>query len=314
MSLRSDEYQKGVPQKSYDLIREVLLVLLGVVIIVVVLAAVFGSPDYPTVRGEDVATKQPIAFEKTTVGILAGDSSLQEYGPPYTNNNENAQRLWGVAPATWFGVTLPIDATQDLVIKPLERVALLRSDVAQALQQYQQAPDPQKDAWNKAYTGALDNATYSNGHVLVAAGDYGPVPVMMDGMLALAKAGLLEGALQKSGQLPYALDSTLPLVYFEDDVDHNVAESLNMLGSQWGLIHETGRFPGAWWLWSYSFFYQIPPMNSSANGDLEVGVIMIVLFLILLFLPIIPGLNRIPRGIRLYRLIWRDWYRRPPAG
>jgi hypothetical protein len=49
-------------------------------------------------------------------------------------------------------------------------------------------------------------------------------------------------------------------------------------------------------------------MSTSPNGDLEVGAIMIVLFLILLFLPFIPGLNRIPRGIRVYRWIWRDWY------
>jgi len=30
----------------------------------------------------------------------------------------------------------------------------------------------------------------------------------------------------------------------------------------------------------YAFFYQIPPMNSSANGDLEVGLIMLAIFLI----------------------------------
>ena len=314
MSLRSAEYQQGVPQKSYDLIREVLLVLLVVVVIIVVLTGVFSSPEYPTVTGQAVATDQPIAFLKTTTGILAGQSSLQEYGPPYTNNNENAQRLVGIAPSTWFGVTHPIDATQDFVIKPLERVALFRADVSQALGVYEKASPTQQGAWSSAYLDALDKASMVGPAVQVPAGDYGPVPVMMDGMLVLAKAGLLEGALQNNAQLPYAFDSTLPLLYFQDDVDHSVAESLNMLGSQWGIIHETGDFPGAWWLWPYAFFYQIPPMNQSANGDLEVGIIMIVLFLILLLLPVIPGLNRIPRGIRLNRLIWRDWYRRRQTG
>ena len=37
---------------------------------------------------------------------------------------------------------------------------------------------------------------------------------------------------------------------------------------------------------------------------------MVLIFLILIFLPVIPGLNLIPRGIRLYRLVWHDWYRR----
>jgi hypothetical protein len=314
MSRRSDEYQQGVPQKSYDLIREGLLVLAVVVVVIVILAGVFGSPDYPTVTGQAVATDQPIAFLQTSTAILAGESSLQEYGPPYTKNNENAQRLIGIAPSTWFGVTRPIDASQDLVIKPLERVALFRSDVSQALDIYQKASSDQQDAWGSAYLDSLDKATIVAGKVQVPPGDYGPVPVMMDGMYVLAKAGLLEGALQSNPQLPYAFDSSLPLLYFEDDVDHNVAGSLNMLGSQWGIIHETGGFPGAWWLWPYAFFYQIPPMNSSANGDLEVGLIMLAIFLIILFTPVIPGLNRIPRGIRIYRLIWRDWYRERRSG
>ncbi len=189
MSRRSDEYQQGVPQKSYDLIREGLLILLVVVVVIVVLAGVFGSPDYPTVTGQAVATDQPIAFLKTSTGILSGDSSLQEYGPPYTNNNENAQRLVGIAPSTWFGVTHPIDATQDLVIKPLERVALFRSDVSQALDIYQKASSDQQSAWTGAYSDSLDKATIVAGKVQVPPGDYGPVPVMMDGMLRARKGG-----------------------------------------------------------------------------------------------------------------------------
>jgi hypothetical protein len=34
-----------------------------------------------------------------------------------------------------------------------------------------------------------------------------------------------------------------------------------------------------------------------------------ILSLILLFLPWIPGLNRLPRLLKVYRLIWRDYYR-----
>ena len=41
MSRRSDAYQQGVPQKSYDLIREGLLVLAVVVVVIVILAGGF---------------------------------------------------------------------------------------------------------------------------------------------------------------------------------------------------------------------------------------------------------------------------------
>jgi hypothetical protein len=88
-----------------------------------------------------------------------------------------------------------------------------------------------------------------------------------------------------------------------------------MAGDQWGVSHETGRFPGAWWLWPYTFLYQIPPMSSSDNADLEAVGIFTATFLLLILLPFIPGLNRLPRALRIHRLIWRDWYHsRPPPG
>ena len=34
-----------------------------------------------------------------------------------------------------------------------------------------------------------------------------------------------------------------------------------------------------------------------------------VLFLLLIAVPWVPGLNRLPRLLPLYKLIWRDWYR-----
>jgi len=34
------------------------------------------------------------------------------------------------------------------------------------------------------------------------------------------------------------------------------------------------------------------------------------LFLVLFFLPLIPGLNRIPLWLGFYKIVWRDWYAR----
>jgi hypothetical protein len=50
-------------------------------------------------------------------------------------------------------------------------------------------------------------------------------------------------------------------------------------------------------------------MNSSSNADLQVWVIMMVLSLVLVLLPFIPILRSIPRWTRVYRLIWRQYYR-----
>jgi hypothetical protein len=233
-------------------------------------------------------------------------AAFRRTGPPYTDDTDNAQRILGISRAAWTGVQIPIDAAKALVIGPLERVAALVPAVATALDTYQSATGDQRNGWNSAYLSALDEAKLVNGHVTVASGDCGPVPAMVEALRRLAQAGLLEGALQADQRLPYALDNTKALLFFQDDVDHAVAEDLDILGSQWVIIHETGFYPGAWWLVPYAFFYQIPPMSSSPNGDLHVGLIMLLILLILIFLPVIPGLNQIPRGIRLYRLIWRD--------
>jgi hypothetical protein len=309
MSKRTDDYLRGVPMKPYDLLREGLIVLGIVATIVIMLAAIFSSPDYPTVRGEDVAKLQPIAYLRTTTNILAGNSSIDGYGPPYTNDTANAQEILGIAPADWFGRTNPINPAQDFVLKPLARVALLQPDVANALQTYQGATSSQQQAWLNAYLSALDTATVNaDGQVAVPAGDYGPVETLMNGMLDLGKAGLLEGALESNARLPYSFNFTRSLLYFQDDVYGGVAQELDLTGTQWGISHETGNYPGSWWLWPYTFLYQIGPIASSANADLLVGVIMLVLFLVILLMPFIPGLNRLPHWLKVYRLIWRDWY------
>lgn len=257
-----------------------------------------------------MAQRQPIAYLKTSANILAGNSSIQDYGPPYTPDTTNAQQLLWIALANWFGVTIPIDPRRDFILKPLARVAVLNKDVASALQAYESASPGQQQAWLQAYLAALDKATVASGQVQLLGGDYGPVATLMNGMLDLGRAGLLEGALESSARLPFTLDFTRSLLFFQDDVDLSVAKTLDMLSNQWGVSHETGPYPGAWWLSIYTFLYQVPPMSTSPNADLQVGVIAAVFFLVQMFVPFIPILNRLPRWLGIYKLIWRDWYSR----
>jgi hypothetical protein len=308
MSTPSGVYLRGIPTKPYDLLKELLIISGFVLVMIVVLSVVMGSPDYPTVRGEDVAKLQPVTYLTTCTDILSGNASIQDYGPPYNSDTTNSQRIGFFAPEDWSGVTIPVNPRQDFILKPLERVGVINGDVASALQAYNSATEDQQNTWVSNFQSALDKATLVNGKVQMSDGDYGPVPTMMSAMLALGQAGLLEGALESNDRLPYTTDYTNSLLFFQDDVYASVADQLDLTGSQWGIVHETGNYPGAWWLWPYAIFYHIPPMSSSPNGDIQVGVIMIALFLILLLLPFVPGLNRLPRWLGVYKLIWRDWY------
>jgi len=312
MSARSDATLRGIPTKPYDLLREGLIVFAVVAVLIVVLAAAFGSPDYPTLTAQEVAEQEPVAYLKLVSGYLSGGSDLQTYGPPYTANPANAQRIFGFAPANILGVALPIDARKDFVLEPLARVARLRPSVQDALHQFESASDSDRAAWVAHYTVALDKAQVVGPSVELAAGDYGPVPALMDGMLDLARAGLMEAALNASANQPYALDNTKALLFMQGDVESQVAGTLDMQGGQWGISHETGNYPGAWWLWPYTFLYQVPAIGNSPNADALAGAIIGLVFLLLLTLPFIPGLNRLPRGLKVYRVIWRDWYRNHP--
>jgi hypothetical protein len=314
MNKRSEKYLSGIPMKPYDLLKEVLIMLAVIAIIVIVLASVLGSPDYPTVRAEDVANLQPVAYLETSATILAGNSSIQYYGPPYTEDRENAQHLFRQAPANWFGVKIPLDPAQDFILKPLARVSVLNGNVTGALETYESASTDQQQAWLSAYLAALDNATVVDGQVQIPSGDYGPVSTLMDSMLALGKAGLLEGALDSNVRQPFEYDFTQSLLFFQDDVDGRVAEQLDMSSDQWGVMHETGNYPGAWWLFPYAFLYHVPPMNNSSNADIQAIFIILMVFLFLLFLPVVPIFNRLPRWLRVYKLIWRDWYSRKKSG
>jgi len=87
-----------------------------------------------------------------------------------------------------------------------------------------------------------------------------------------------------------------------------VATKQHLQGEQWGVMNETGSYPGSAWLWLYTFWYQIPPFNSSGNADILVLAVMIILTAALTLMPFIPGLRSIPRKSRIYRLIWREHY------
>ncbi|APZ41860.1 hypothetical protein BW247_01065 [Acidihalobacter ferrooxydans] len=305
--------------KPYDMVREGLIVFSTIAIIVLILAAFWGFPgkNYWPLTIKEVATKAPIAFLNRTVTYFDGTSGLQTYGPPYTHDNANAQRIGPFCPACWVGVMFPLNAKVDLVMQPLQQIADLNPAVATALKTYQQASAKQQMAWSQAYTAALGKAKVQNGQVILPNGDYGPVQVLMDGMLKFARAGLLEAALTVNTNpklAPYNTDYTRAFLYLGGNIMNTVANHFDEPGGNWGMSHMAGPYPAAWWLWPYTLLYQIPAIGNLPNADLVAFLIFAAMLGTLIFLPFIPGLNRIPYKIPVYKVIWRDWYAKYPSG
>jgi hypothetical protein len=297
------------PTRDYDLVKEFIIALLVVVLLTVGLAAVFSSPDEKAISLRDWATAAPADVVATATGELAGTTTSATYGPPY-NSNATGQTLGPLPLQKWAGARLPVDSAQDLVLTPLAGLSG-NPRLAAALAVWRAADETQRAAWATAYGDALAKAPGGD-PAKVRPGAYGPVPVLADSFLALTRSGGLEGTLTSAGTF-YGGDQTRTLLLLSDGAyleDQALARHLG--GDQWGMMNETGSYPGQPWMWLYTFWYQIPPFSTSENADALVWGLMMVLSLALLLVPFIPGLRSIPRWVPVHRLVWRDYYRQHP--
>jgi hypothetical protein len=293
--------------RRYDLVKEFLAALGVMTLLAVVLAIVFGSPDKHAITLAKWANNDPNDFVVTAIAELDGTSGTATYGAPYINDPTAGQKIGPLPTQRWGGVREPIDTAQDFVLKPLSTVTN-DSELSAALEQYRAASDDQRKAWTSAYANALDKAP-DHDRTKVANGDYGPVTVLTGRLLMLATSGGLDGQLLSSGGF-YQTNYSKPLLFLADGgYLEDQARAEHLAGDQWGMMNETGRYPGQAWLWLYTFWYQIPPFSSSDNADALVWALMMVLSLLLVLLPFVPGLRSIPRLTRVYRLIWRQHYR-----
>jgi hypothetical protein len=341
------------PERRYDLIAEGTVAVIIVALLCVLAASLWGSPDGGLTRPGAPAsppgqafsarywdTSDPSDLAQTAVQELLGGTTTAGYGPPFNTTSGASQEIIGIKPAWiahWiFGLTLPINTANDFVLAPVSQIAARYNlGVAAAVRLYKaaggdlspgaaadQVASPRQTTWLNNYAKALSasSARVTPTTITVPAGNYGPVPAIITAELAIASNGSLDGYFQGSQQ-QLSTDTTNGTMFFGDGtLWGNIATAQGVAGNQWGVMNELWNYPGQVWLWLYSGMYQIPALNSNnANLDLDVGLLMIVAgFLLPMFAPWIPVINRIPRWIPLYKIIYRQYYRgangsRPPA-
>jgi hypothetical protein len=302
-------YYAGIRMVPFDLLKELVLALLGVAVLIAVLAAVLSAPDVPPVTIGSWSQADPVDFVTTASAELAGQSGTAQYGPPYNSTPDAAQALGPIVPQDWAGISTPIDTAKEFVLHPLELAATGNPTLTSALDTYNGADATQQQAWLDSYTKALDGATVANGQVTVAAGDYGPVPTLMGSLLGIARSGGLDALLLENGRF-FQTDFTRPLLFMGDgNYMSNLAADQHLTGDQWGVMNETGSYPGQTWLWLYSVWYQLPPFNTAPNADLVIVLIVLALTTLLALVPFMPILRDIPRWVPVHKLIWRRYYR-----
>lgn len=306
-NLDQDRYYTGVPMAGYDLIKEIVLVTAGIGVVVLALAFGLSSPDSPSITLKTWAVNAPIDFVTTASSELAGTSSTATYGPPYNDQSGSVQALGPLVPQQWAGNAMHLDTANAFVLGPLSTVSGNDPALATALSAFKAASSDQQQTWLTNYSDAVANATTdASGAVTVASGDYGPVTVLMQKELALAQGGSLDGMLLSSAGAFFQTNYSAPLLFLGDgSYLGSLADAQNLTGDHWGVMNETGSYPGQTWLWLYSMPYQIPPYNTADNADILVVLTVGVLTLALAAIPFVPILRDIPRWLPIHRLIWR---------
>ncbi len=297
--------------RRYDLVKEVVIAIGVVLAIAVLLTVLFSSPDEKPSTIAQWSRQMPVDFVTTAASELDGTSGTATYGPPYNHNGEG-QIEWFIKLQKWLGVSHPINTAEDFVLDPLRSIPG-RPGLANAIATYEAAPASTRNAWATAYANALASTTRPprvvGARVVLPRGDYGPVAILMSSLLSLAESGGLDGALLTSSQF-FQTDYTKPLLLLADGgVLTDRADADHLLGGQWGMMNETGSYPGQVWLWLYTFWYQIEPFDSSDNADVLVMTVMGALSLLFILIPFLPIARDIPRWIPLHRVIWREHYR-----
>jgi hypothetical protein len=307
----------------YDLVKELCIAIGVIALLAILLTVLFSSPDDRPSTIAQWSRQQPVNFVAAATKELNGTSDTAEYGPPYNHNGEGQHAAF-IYLQKWLGVSHPINTANDFVIDPLKTIPndpMLQSAIAQ----YRAAPEKTQKAWGEAYAKPLEEYETAieekktppktvtldptTGAVTVQASGAGPVPTMMSSLLGLAKSGGLDGSLLTSNQF-FQTDYTKPLLFMADGgLLSERAEGQHLLGEQWGMMNETGSYPGQTWLWLYTLWYQVEPFKSSENADILVMLVMGVLSLALICIPFIPGVRSLPRKIPIYRLIWKEHYR-----
>jgi hypothetical protein len=298
------------PTREYDLLKEFTVALVVVALLTTVLAVLFSSPDEHAITLQSWAKAAPNDFVATAVAELSGESGSASYGPPYNSASEG-QAIGPLKLQKWAGVRIPVDPPNDFVITPLSTRAGDPA-VQAALAQWKGASAEVQTKWATDYGEAVGKAPDGD-PTKVEKGDYGPVPALSTALLGMATSGALDSQLVNPGSGFYQTDFTKPLLFLADGgYLEETAGGSRLQGGQWGMMNETGNYPGQAWLWLYTFWYQIPPFTTEGsawadNADAIIWAIMMVASLILVLVPFIPGLRSIPRKVGIYRLVWRDY-------
>ena len=301
MAISRPEAAGGSPRPPAKFVRHAFwkypLIAAAIAAALIVVAILAGSPNWPRATIAETDTKDPGG------AILAMTMELDGTSPSWSNTAEPG---------------MPGTPAETFVVAPVRSYHhLLGTAVVQAVADYDRATRAQQTAWAANYHEALDGITPMASQSEMGAmavvqspdytkidtltGDFGPVPTIVKADLELAQGGYLEQYLGgiSAGHALHLVNICL----YDHPAMLNDATANGLTDDQWGMVKERGFAVGPWFLIIPALIHVKLPGGSSGTG-FALWNLLFALVLILA-LPLIPGLRDLPRRLRLYRLIYR---------
>lgn len=264
----------------------------------VVLAVLAGSPNWSRATIKDADTRDPGG------AILAMTMELDGTSPSWSNTAEPG---------------MPGTPAETFVLSPLRAHGALlhpHGEVSDAIAAYDQASPEQQHEWASNYHKALDGITpmgqegmggmqllqspdYSKVDSLT--GDFGPVPTLVKADLELARSGEMDDHLE--GLDPGHTLHLVNICLYDHPAMLNDATSNGLTDDQWGMVKERGFAVGPWYLIVPAIIHVELPGGSSGLGFALWNALFAAI--VILALPLVPGLRDLPRRLKLYRLVYR---------
>ncbi len=261
-----------------------VLFLRGVVlsVIIFVLAVVFPAPIIAPVTIRSIAARDPSLIAHTLVSELNHTSDTATYFDTIDPYRFNTKQVYIDIPYAQY---ITMEGVPDILsVFNREGRQLQEQQIKQA-----------KDYFSHSPSVNTDVVRSSN-----------PVVSVVATLVSMARSGLYEAALTNESQSSY--DPTYATRFLADTgVLDRQAEKLGITTEQYGMLREGKGLlpPGAWWLAPLGVLDHTVLANDD-NQDRDGALILGCLVLLLMAVPYIPYLNRLPEKLGLDRLIWKD--------
>ncbi len=236
----------------------------------------------------------PFLKPETAKSIAQADPKLvaQTFVKEFDHSSDTATYLDTIDPYKY-------DTRAIYIEQPYAKLVALEHQ-PNLLQSYAAEPAALQDSQLKQAQDYFDNS-------FPAKPDPGnPLETVFSALTNMAVAGLYEPSLNTAS--PSGDRTTYTIRFLADSgVLNDRAQALNLTTEQYGMLREeSGKIPpGAWWLAPIGLLNHTV-LAHDENGDRDGAIILGSFLLLLIAFPFIPGLNKLPDKLKVYKLIWRS--------